>query len=88
MFENPNFIPRILRRQESQEISASSQPLYRSRSCLVKWIYLEDEPFDEQFETSLFVTFSESELVRLVHDPVFIEYLQLEVVTSHLDRHL
>lgn len=88
MFENPNLIPSILRRQESQEIFASSRPLYRSRSYLVKWIYLEDESFDEYFETSLFVTFSASKLSHTVHDPLFIEDLQLEVVTSHLDRHL
>ena len=54
----------------------------------MKWIYLEDAPFDEYFETSLFVTFSDSGLARTVHDPIFIEELQLEVVTSHLDRHL
>lgn len=73
MFENPNLIPRILRRQESQESYASSRPLYRSRSCPVKWIYLEEETFDEWLETSLFVTFSESGLTHTVHDPVFIE---------------
>ena len=88
IFENPNLIPRILRRQESQESSASSQPLYGLRSYPVKWIYLEDEPFDESFETSLFVTFSESGLAQTVHDPLFIEDLQLEIVTSHLDRNL
>ena len=88
VFENPNLIPMILRRQESQDSFASSRPLYRSRSYPVKWIYLEDEPFNEFFETSLFVTFSESGLAHTVHDPLFIEDLQLEVVTSHLDRHL
>jgi len=54
----------------------------------VKWIYPEDEPFDENFENSLFVTFSESRLTHTVQDPIFIENLQIEVVTSHLDRHL
>jgi len=88
MFKNPNLIPRILRRQDSQESSTSSRPLYRSRSYPVKWVYLEEEPFDEWFETSLFVTFSESGLAHTVHDPLFIKNLQLEVVTSHLDRHL
>ena len=88
VFENLNLIPRILRRQESQESSASSQLLYRSVSCPMKWIYLEDEPFDEKFETSLFVNFSESEFSHLVQDPVFIEDLQFEFVTSHLDKNL
>ena len=88
VFENPNMIPKILRRQEIQESSASSRPLYRSRSCPLKWIYLEDEPFYQFFETSLFVTFSDSELAHTVHDPLFIEDLQVEFFTSHLDKHL
>jgi len=88
MFENPNLIPTIFRRQEGQESYASFQPLYRSRSCPMKWIYLEDKPFDKSFETSLFVTFSESGLAHTVHDPLFIEDLQLEIVTSHIDKHL
>ena len=54
----------------------------------MKWIYLEDEPFDEQFETSLFVNFSEFELSNLVPDPVFLEDLQFEFVTSHLEKNL
>ena len=54
----------------------------------MKWIYLEDKPFDEQFETSLFVKFSESKLSNLVPDLVFLEDLQFEFVTSHLDKHL
>ena len=53
----------------------------------MKWIYLEDKHFDEQFETSLFVNFSESELSNLVPDPLFLEDLQFEFVTSHLDKH-
>ena len=81
-------IPRILRRQESQENSASSRPLYRSRSCPVKWTCPKDKPSDEQFEKFLFETFSISGLTHTVQNPIFIENLQIEVVTSHLDRHL
>ena len=93
IFENPNLIPRILRSQESsekesQESSGSSQPLYRSASCPVKWIYFDEEPFDERFETSLFVNFSETELSRLVPNPLFLEDLQLKFVSFNLDRHL
>ena len=88
MFENPNLIPRICRRQESQESTASSLRIYRSRSCPIRCSYLEDEPFDEQFETSLFVTFPDSKLVPLVPDPIFIEELQFEAVSSSIDRHL
>ena len=58
----------------------------RSRVYAVKWIYLEDESFDEYFETSLFVILFYSGLAHIFHDPLFIEDLQLEVVTSHLDR--
>ena len=54
----------------------------------MKQIYLEDEPFDKKLETSLFVNFSESELSNLVPDPVFLEYLQFEFFTSHLDKNL
>lgn len=88
MFENPNPIPRILRRQEIQESSTSSKPTFRSTSCPIRWIYLEDEPFDEHFETSLFRTSSDSELIDLIPDPLFIEELQLEAINSSINRHL
>ncbi len=88
MFENPNLIPRILRRQENQENSAISRPLFRSKSCPVRWIHLEDEHVSKYFESSSFVTFSKFGLTHTVQDPIFIENLQLEVVTSHFDRHL
>ena len=60
VFENPNLIPRILRRQgsqesserESQESSGSSRSLSRSASCPVKIIYVDEIPFEERFETS------------------------------------
>jgi len=88
VFENPNLIPKILRRQESQESSVSSRPTFRSTSCPDRWIYLEDEPFDEHFEISLFTTSPDFELIDLLPDPLFIEQLQFEIVNSHLDRHL
>ena len=89
-------IPRILRRQGSQESSergsqessGSSKPLSRSHSCPVKIIYFDEIPFDERFETSLFVNFSETELSRLVPDPLFFEDLQFRFVSYHLDIHL
>ena len=88
VFDNPNLIPRILRREGSQESSGRSRPLSRSAPCPVKWIYFDEIPFDERFETSLFVNFSETELSRLVLDPLFFEYLQLRFVSLHIDRHL
>ena len=54
MYENPNLIPRILR-QESSLI-----PVFRSRSCPIVFVYLEDLPFDGNFELSLFETKFES----------------------------
>ena len=54
----------------------------------MKIIYFDEIPFDERFETSLFVNFSESELSKLVPDPLFLEDLQLRFVSYHLDRHL
>lgn len=54
----------------------------------MRWNYPKDDPFDEYFENSLFETFLECGLTHTFQDPVFIENLQIEVVTSHLDRHL
>ena len=94
IFENPNLIPRTLRKQGSQESSEresllsfeSSRVLTRSASCPVKIIYIDEIPFDARFETSLFVNFSETELSRLVPDPLFTEDLQYRFVSHYLDR--
>ena len=96
IFENPNLIPRTLRKQGSQESSereiqvsfGSSRLLSRSASCPVKIIYVDEIPFDARFETSLFVNFSETKLSRLVLDPLFAEDLQYRFVSYHLDRQL
>jgi len=85
MFENPNLIPRIIRRQES---SVSRRPLFRSHSCLVEWIFLEDLAFDEYFETSLFRTTSDGELLDLVQDPEFIRELEIQQANWSIDRNL
>lgn len=88
MFENPNLIPKTLRRQQSQEISAISQPLSRSKSCPVRSAYLMDELSANYLENPSFETFSKSGLNHTVQNPIFLEKLQLEVVTPHLDQHL
>jgi len=59
VFDNPNLIPRIIKRQES---SISIRPLFRSNSCPAEWLFLEYVPFDEYFDNSLFRNKSESEL--------------------------
>ena len=55
---------------------------------LSKIIYVDEIPFDERFETLLFVNFSETELSRLVPDPLFFEDFQFRFVSYHLDRQL
>lgn len=66
---NPNLITRIIRRQES---SVSPRPGFRSNSCPNEWLFIEDIPFDEYFDLSLFKTTSNSELLDLFPDPEFI----------------
>jgi len=75
VFENPNLILRIIRRQES---SLSPRPLLKSHSCPVEWLFLEDLPFDEHFELSLFRTTSYSELLDIVQDLEFLKELKTQ----------
>ena len=82
MFENPNLIPRIIRRQES---SLSPRPLFRSHSFPVEWLFLEDIPFEEHFELSLFRTTSNSELLDLVQDPEFLRELETQRANLSMD---
>lgn len=85
VFENPNLIPRILRRKES---SVSPQLTLKSSSYLVRWIYLEDLPFDEYFGNSFFRTSSDSKLVDLVQDPEFIWELEIWAANFSIERYL
>ena len=85
MFENPNLIPRIIRRKES---SLSPRALFKYQSCPVEWLFLEDLPFDEHFELYLFRTTSNSELLDLVQDPEFIRELETQRANLSIDRYL
>lgn len=85
VFEKPNLIPRIIRRQE---ISVSPRPLFRSYSCPTEWLFLEDLPFEKYFETSLFRTTSNSELLDLVPDPEFTRELEIQRANLSIDQNL
>lgn len=65
VFENPNLIHRILR----QESLSSPRLVFRSHSCPVEWLFLEDLPFDECFGLSLFRMTLDNELLDIVADP-------------------
>jgi len=67
--DNPNF---ILRRSQRQESLVSPTPSIKADSCPDEWLFLEDLPFDESFDISLFRTRSESALDDIVLDPEFI----------------
>ena len=51
VFDNPNLISRISRRQES---SVGPTPSIKIDSCPDEWLFVEDLPFDESFDLSLF----------------------------------
>lgn len=82
MYENPNLIPRIIR-QESFVI-----PVFRSHSCLVIFEYLEDLPFDEHFDLSLFETKSESAVGATFLNPEFVQYLEIESANRSIDAYI
>ena len=66
VFENPNLIPRIFRRQKG---SLSPRPIFRSYTWPSEWFFVEDIYFDESFELSLFRNKSETTLDDIVLDP-------------------
>lgn len=74
IFQNPNLIPRILRK----ESSPSPRPIFRSHSRPVEWLFHEDLPFDEYFGLSLFRTTSDGELLDIVLDPEFTREIEIQ----------
>ena len=74
VFDNPNLISRISRRQE---ISVNPTPSLNADSCPDEWLFLEDLPFDEYFDLSLFRTRYESALDDIVLDPEDIADLEV-----------
>lgn len=84
VFENPNLIPRILKK----ESLSSPRLVFRSHSCPVEWLFLEDIPFDECFGLSLFRTTSDSELINIVSYPELIKELEVEKAKLISNRNL
>jgi len=84
VFENPNLIPRILR----QEISLSPRPFFRSHSCPVVFQYLEDLPFDEHFDLSLFETKSKIAIGDTFLNPQFVQDLEIERANRSIDAYI
>lgn len=70
MFENTNFIPRILHQKNSLIL------VFKSLSCLVVLYYLEDLEFGEHFDLSLFETKSESVVGSTDLNPEFFKDLE------------
>lgn len=54
----------------------------------MKWLFLEDIPFDEDFGLSLFRMKSDSELLDIVVDPEFIKELEIEKAKLISNRNL
>ena len=86
VYENPNLIARIHRRE------SSIIPLFKSHSCTAIFEYLEELDFDEKFELSLFKTQSESALDSLAPNPDFAAALKVEkhnkLIENFILRHL
>lgn len=69
---------RIIRKSRKEETSTDKTPLVKANSCPDDWLFLEDLPFDVQFDLSLFRTKYESVLNETVIDPDFIAYLEVQ----------
>ena len=82
MHENPNLIPRILRKESSVIL------VFRSHSCPVVFEYLEDLEFDEHFYLSLFETKFESTVGSIVLNPNFVKYLETEKANRSIDDYI
>jgi len=66
----------------------SPRPIFRSHSCPVIFQYLEDLPFDEHFDLSLFETKSESVIGDTILNPQFLVYLETERVNRSIDAYI
>lgn len=62
--------------------------VFRSRSCPVVFEYLEDLPFDENFELSLFETKSESVVGATILNPEFDKDLETEIANQLIDAYI
>lgn len=83
--DNPNLISRTSKRKES---SASPTPSINVDSFLDDLLFLEDLPFDQSFDLSLFRMRSESALDDIVLDPEFIADLEVQKENQLIDEHV
>jgi len=85
VFNNPNLISRKSKKEES---SASHTTLIKANSCPDEWLFLEDLPFDEQFDFSLFKLKSESEIYDIILDHDFIADLEVQKANQSIDEYI
>ena len=85
MFENPNLIPRIVRRQEG---SLSPRPIFRSHTWPSEWLFVEDISFDESFKPSLFRNKSETALDDIVLDLEFLVDIEVQRENTSIDDYI
>jgi len=62
--------------------------MFRSHSCPVVFEYLEDLPFDEHFDLSLFETNFESAVGAIVLNLEFVQYLETERENRSIDSYI
>ena len=85
VFENPNLIPRIVRRQEG---SLSPRPIFRSHTWPSEWFFVEDISFDESFELCLFRNKSETALDDTFLGPEFISDIETQRANTSVDDYI
>ena len=85
VFENPNLIPRIVRRQEGSLIPTL---IFRSHTWPSEWFFVEELSFDESFELSLFRNKSKTALEDTVLDPEFLVDIEVQRENSSIDDYI
>ena len=85
MFENPNLIPRIVRRQEG---SLSPRPVFRSYTWPSEFFFVEDLSIDKNFELSLFRNKSEKDIDDIVLDPDFLVDIEVQRANTSIDDYI
>lgn len=82
IYENPNLIPKLLRRE------SAIPPMFKSHSCRDIFEYLEELEFDERFEISLFDSKSERATDYIVPNPQFIVDLEIERANRLIENYI
>lgn len=85
VFENPNLIPRIVRRQEG---SLNPTPILRSHTWPSEWLFVEELYFDDNFELYLFRNKSKNALEDTDLDPEFLVDIEVQRANSSIDDYI